>query len=111
MTLPTLFPPLRKAFEEIVVQNITDFQQQVGVNPFAAKDFVGILPRTAQLLCEPSNAASLPMKFFFDKFSDMRIFFHGVCLSGSLARWQTKRRNCLFVAYIVIEARQSLCGI
>ena len=41
---------LRKTLEEIVIQNIADFQQQIGVNPFAVEDFVGVLPRTAQLL-------------------------------------------------------------
>lgn len=34
---------IRKALKEIIVQNVADFQQQIGVNPFAVEDFVGIL--------------------------------------------------------------------
>ena len=35
---------IRKALEEIIIQNIADLQQQIGVNPFAAEEFVGVLP-------------------------------------------------------------------
>ena len=73
---------IRKALEEIEIQNIANFQQQIRVNPLAAKEFVDILPRVVQLLGQPSNAAALSCKFCLDEFSDVRFFFHWVCLSG-----------------------------
>ena len=35
---------LRKTLKEIITQQIADFEQHVGVNPVAAKDFVDVLP-------------------------------------------------------------------
>lgn len=53
------FPPLRKALKEIIIQNIADFQQQIGVNPFAVENLVSVLPRATELLGQPSDATPL----------------------------------------------------
>lgn len=53
------FPPLRKALKEIIIHNITDFQQQIGVNPFAVENLVSVLPRATELLGQPRNATPL----------------------------------------------------
>ena len=58
-----LLPPLRKALKEIVIQQIADFEQQIGVNPLAVKDFVGVLAGATELLGQPRDAAPLPCQF------------------------------------------------
>ena len=80
------FPPLRKALEEIIIQNIANFQQQIGINPFAVEDFVGVLSRAAELLGQPGDAASLPSQFCLDEFPYVRFFVHRFAFAGSFAR-------------------------
>ena len=40
-------PVIRITLEEIVVQQVADFEEQIGVDPLAAEDLVGVLPRAA----------------------------------------------------------------
>ena len=51
--------PLRKALKEIIIQNVADFEQQIGVNPFAVENLVGVLPRATESLGQPSDATPL----------------------------------------------------
>ena len=59
----SLLPPLRKALKEIIIQNVADFQQQIGVNPFAVENLVGVLPRATELFGQPGYAAALMSQF------------------------------------------------
>ena len=79
-------PVIRKALEEIVVQQIADFEKQVGVDPAAVEDLVGVLAREAELAGEPGDGAPLPVEFLLDEVADVRFFVHCVCLWWSLAR-------------------------
>ena len=84
-----LFPfvsPIRIALEEVIIQQITNFEQQVRIDPRAVEDLVGVLPRKAELLGEPSDAAPLSYQFFLDEVADVRFFLHCVCRWWSLAR-------------------------
>ncbi len=82
-----LFPfvsPIRIALEEVIIQQITNFEQQVRIDPRAVEDLVGVLPRKAELLGEPSDAAPLSYQFFLDEVADVRFFLHCVCRWWSL---------------------------
>ena len=80
------FSPIRKALEEIIVQQIADFEQQVCIDPFSVEDLVGVLAREAELAGEPGDGAPLPVEFLLDEVADVRFFVHCVCLWWSLAR-------------------------
>ena len=67
---------LRKALKEIVIQNVADFQQQIGVNPSAVENLVSVLPRATELLGQPCDTASLLDQFGFDNFPNMWFFVH-----------------------------------
>ena len=92
-------PPIRVAFEEIVIQQVADFEQQVGVNPRAVEDFVGVLPRIAQLLGEPCDAAPLPLQFLLDEVADVWFFVHAalpfVEPRSSASKQNGRNRYCL----------------
>ena len=85
-----LFPPLRKALKEIVVQQIADFEQQIGVDPFAAEEFVHILPSVIELLGQPCDTAPLPRQFSLNEFPYMWFFVHRFAFAGALRGGQTK---------------------
>lgn len=85
--------------EEVIIQQVADFEEQIRVDPFAAEDFVGVLPRVAQLPRQPGDAAPLPCQFLLDEFAYMRFFIHAVCLSWSLARWANKMGGTI-IAYL-----------
>lgn len=94
-----MLPPLRKALEEIIIQNIADFQQQIGINPFAVEDFVGVLAGATKLCSQPGDAAPLPCQFSLDKFSYVRFFVHRFAFARALRDGQTKWAEpsvCLF---------------
>lgn len=79
-------PVIRITLEEIVVQQVADFEEQVGVDPAAVEDLVGVLAREAELVGEPGDGAPLPAEFLLDEVADVRFFVHCVCLWWSLAR-------------------------
>ena len=54
-------PVIRKALEEIIVQQVADFEEQIGVDPAAVEDLVGVLAREAELAGEPGDGAPLPV--------------------------------------------------
>ena len=85
-----LFPPFRKAFEEIIIQQIANFQQQIRINPSAVEDFVGVLSGATKLCSQPSDAAPLPCQFCLDEFPYVRFFVHRFAFAGALRGGQTK---------------------
>ena len=100
----SLFSPLRKALKEIIIQNVADFQQQIGVNPFAVENFVSVLPRATELLGQPGDATPLLDQFSLDEFPYVRFFVHRFAFAGSLARWANKTGGTVLIAYPYIEA-------
>lgn len=66
--------PVGTDFEEIVVEGVADFEENIGVNPFAAHDFVEVLAGVADLLRQPCDGPPLPRKFGSDKLPDVKIF-------------------------------------
>ena len=97
----------RKTLKEIIIQQVADFEQHVGVNPFAAKDLVNVLPRATQLLPKPCDGAALQMEHFPDDVSDVRFFGHGISLAEEpFARSKQRGRNHLS-AYLKLKARRS----
>lgn len=101
-------PVIRITLEEIVVQQVADFEEQVGVDPAAVEDLVGVLAGEAELAGEPGDGAPLPVEFLLDEIADVRFFVHCVCLWWSLARWANKMGGTILDAYLKPKARQSL---
>lgn len=66
--------PVGAGFEEIVVEGVADFEEDIGVNPFAAHDFVEVLAGVADLLRQPGDGPPLPHEFGPDKLPDVKIF-------------------------------------
>ena len=97
-------PVIRITLEEIVVQQVADFEEQVGVDPAAVEDLVGILAREAELAGKPGDGAPLPAEFLLDEVADVRFFVHCVCLWWSLARWTNKMGENHPFAYFIIAA-------
>lgn len=58
--------------KEIIVEDMADFQQQIGVDKTAAKQVMHILPCAADLLRQPPHTTPLMSKLFFNEVSDMR---------------------------------------
>lgn len=96
-----LLPPFRKAFEEIIIQNVADFQQQIGVNPFAVKNLVSVLPRATELLGQPGDATPLLDQYCLDEFSYVRFFVHRFAFAGALRGGQTKRADPFLLTCLV----------
>ncbi len=46
-------------FKEIVVEQIADFEEEVGVDPRSIEDFVGVLAGEIKLFGKPGDAAAL----------------------------------------------------
>ena len=59
-------PPIGVVFEEVVIQQVADFEQQVGVNPRTTENLVGVLPRAAQLRGQPSDGKPSAGQFSLD---------------------------------------------
>ena len=85
-----IVPIIRVAFEEIVIQQVADFEQKVGVNPLTAKNLIGVLPRIAKLCGKPCDASPLPCQFCLDEFPYVRFFVHRFAFAGALRHKQTK---------------------
>ena len=60
-----------------MAHDVTNLQQQVGVDPLSFKEFVHILAGITQLASQPGDTAALLAQLRFDKMSDMRFFVHG----------------------------------
>ena len=93
-------PVIRITLEEIVVQQVADFEEQVGVDPRAVEDLVGVLPRAAQLRGQPSDGKPSAGQFSLDEMSDVGFFFHAFAVWKASLCGQTKRRNrfCLLIS-------------
>ena len=64
----------RKALEEIIAQQVADFEEHVGIDPWAVEDFVDVLSGAAQLFSEPGDGTALLLEHLFDDMSDMGLF-------------------------------------
>ncbi len=100
----SLLPPFRKALKEIIIQNITDFQQQIGINPFAVENLVSVLPRATELLGQPRDATPLLSQFCLDDFPYMRFFVHRFAFAGALRGGQTNGRNRFYLPVLKASA-------
>lgn len=56
------FAPVGTNLEEVVVEDIAYFEEDIGVYPLATHDFVEVLAGAADLLRQPGDASSLPRK-------------------------------------------------
>lgn len=63
-------------FKEIVVEQIADFEEEVGVDPRSIEDFVDVLAREIKLFGKPGDASALVAELYFDKVSYVRFFCH-----------------------------------
>ena len=109
--------PVGAGFEEVIVEGVADFEERVGVNPFAAHDFVEVLAGAADLLRQPCDAPSLPRKLLLDKPSDVKGFNRGVfvsvhnavCLELTPSSTGNKKggESFLVCAYLPLRYRQT----
>ena len=76
--VPVGVPMAGKQSEEIVVQDVADSQQGVGVNPGVFERPVQVLPRELQLPCEPCHASALSLEFELDEIPDVRLLWRFV---------------------------------
>lgn len=91
-------------FKEIVVEQIADFEEEVGVDPRSIDDFVDVLAREIKLFGKPGDASALVAELYFDKVSYVRLFCHAnAFVSFSLGK-QKGRNLCV---YLKLKARQS----
>jgi len=58
--------------------DVTDLQQQIGVNPPPLKKFVHVLTGITQLGGQPGDGAALLTQLRLDKMSDVGFFVHGL---------------------------------
>ena len=67
----SVLPNFGETFEEVMVQDIANFQQQIGIDIGTVEKVVGILPRTMQLSGKPRHGSLLPSEFLLNKVADM----------------------------------------
>ena len=67
---------LRKAMEEVAVEDEADFQQLVGAEVIVPKLSAQVLSRAAHLLGKTGDATLLARKFRFDEVAGMWCFVH-----------------------------------
>lgn len=84
------------SFEEIVVEQVADFKEKVGVYPVAIEDFVDVLAREIELFGKPGDAATLVAELHFNKVSYVWFFCHAVAFVSF--GWANKKGR-VFVAY------------
>lgn len=80
--------PVGAGFEEVVVQGVAYLEKDIGVDPFAAHDFVEVLSGVADLLRQPCDASSLPRKLCLDGLSDVKGVCRGLFVIHFLFRWE-----------------------
>lgn len=81
--------------EEVIVQDVGDAHQKVGVYALAFEDGIHIGTVAIELLCEPDDGAFLAVQFRFYKLSDV---YHGVGI---------KKKAEPFITYSVLRYRQA----
>lgn len=91
-------------FKEIVVEQIADYEEEVGVDPRSIEDFVDVLARESKLFGKPGDASALVAELYFNKVFYVRFFCHAnAFVSFSLGK-QKGRNLCV---YLKPKARQS----
>ena len=73
---------LRIAPEEIIIQQVADLEQQVGVDPGTVQNLVDVLTGAAQLFPEPGDGTALLLQHLFNNMSDMGLFHKTVPLTS-----------------------------
>ena len=63
--------------KEIVIQYLTDSQQQIGIDKTMVKKIIHVLARVVQLRSQPSGGSALAVQFLLNQISDMWCFVHG----------------------------------
>ena len=92
-------------FKEIVVEQIADFEEEVGVDPRSIEDFVDVLAREIKLFGKPGDASALVAELYFNKVSYVRFFCHAnAFVSFSLGKQKGRDR---FIAYLSCRHRQT----
>lgn len=91
-------------FKEIVVEQIADFEEEVGVNPGTIEDFVDVLAREIKLFGKPGDAAALVAELGFNKLSYVWFVCHAFALVSFGWGKQKGRNLCV---YLKLKARQS----
>lgn len=76
----TLVNVIGEIFEKIVVEQVADFKEKVGVYPVAIEDFVDVLAREIELFGKPGDAAALVAELGFNKLSYVWFFCHAFAL-------------------------------
>ena len=100
----TLVNVIGEIFEKIVVEQVADFKEKVGVNPVAIEDFVDVLAREIELFGKPGDAATLVAELHFNKVSYVWFFCHAVAFVSFGWGKQKGRNLCV---YLKLKARQS----
>lgn len=100
-----------------MVEGIANFEEDIGVYPFSAHDFVEVLASVADLMRQPGDTSSLPRKLSFDGFPDVKGFDRGVfvsvhnavCLELTPSSTGNKKGGELFLvcAYLPLRYRQT----
>lgn len=113
--------PVGADFEEIVVEGVADFEKYIGVNPFAAHDFVEVLAGVADLLRQPGDGPPLPREFGPYKLPDVKIFdgslfvvVHSSVRFGAsvpVPAGQQKRRSLFLLLIILVGSGKPLALI
>lgn len=62
--------------EEVAIQDLADFKQQVGVDELPSEKMVHVLACVAHLLGQPCDASSLSGQFGLDVSSYVKFVFH-----------------------------------
>lgn len=109
--------PVGAGLEEVEVQGVAYLEKDIGVDPFAAHDFVKVLTSVANLLCQPGDASSLPRELRLDGLSDMKgvdrgVFMsvhNAVCLELTVSFLGNKKggESFLLCAYLPLWYRQT----
>lgn len=112
--------PVGADFEEIVVEGIADFEEDIGVNPFATHDFVEVLAGVADLLRQPGDGPPLPHQLGSDALPDMKVFdgsffiVHSAVLLGaffSVPAGQQKKALTFLLLIILVGSGKPLALI
>lgn len=83
------FTPVGADLEEVVVEGVAYFEEDIGIDPFAAHDLVEVLAGVADLLRQPGDASALPRKLRLDGLPDVKGFDRGFVVVHCSIRFGT----------------------
>jgi hypothetical protein len=112
------FAPVGAGLEEVVVKGIAYLEEDIGVYPLAAHDFVEVFAGVADLMRQPGDASSLSRKLRLDGLSDVKGFDRGFVVvhcsipfgTFTLTLKQQKRRRIVpFVCLFATKVSANTC--